>query len=184
MKWVIKILIICFFLLHCQSEEKKIPTQKEIETKVEQKTTKSVSEKQQELRLTYHAVWVDKQPFEVLISESLFGTGNSYQIQYIGIGSGLVKNLKLSSTDRENQSQFRYLKTQYPGKEQVFYFQWGTKKSSVVLFPASEGQTYCRWEGIHNGFLLIFETEVESDRPPQVLAKIWDQFVQSSLEVY
>jgi hypothetical protein len=115
-------------------------------------------------------------------SGSLFGTGNTYTISYQQLTEKIT--LKLSSTDRENQSQFPYLVKQPIGKEQVFYFPWKDKKSTIVLYEINAKEVYCRWEGIHNGFLLVFETKRNIGENWKEFAEKYHSEIQKSLDVY
>ncbi|XDD48366.1 hypothetical protein AB3N60_18690 [Leptospira sp. WS39.C2] len=135
-----------------------------------------------ELRLTYHAVWVNKENFELKESTSLFGTGNQYKIFLSEPNEFLW--LRLSSTDRENQSQFRYFFKDETQNPDVSYFVWGQKKCSVQVYRMPEGDFYLRWEGIHNGFLLVFESSTKKTDLPKELAKSFHALILSSLEVY
>lgn len=135
-----------------------------------------------ELRLTYHAVWAPKQDFELLESGSLHGTGNTYTIRFRFSEDHLV--LKMSSTDRENQSQFPYLYKDGKGKEQVFYFPWKDRKATVVVWEWEPGNSYIRWEGIHNGFLLVFESKIPTKELAKSIAESFHTEIQKSLDVY
>lgn len=184
MKWDIKLISILFLTLMtaCQSV-KEIPSEKKQETtqtNPNEETKKYHLTK--ELRLTYHAVWVAKENFELLKSGSIFGTGNSYEIRLDLEGN--IRWLRLSSTDRENQSQFPYFYKDEVQNPDVSYFVWGTKKCSVLVFPYRNSQLYARWEGIHNGFLLVFETITSQATGPKELAKELHLMVQQSLELY
>jgi hypothetical protein len=135
-----------------------------------------------ELRLTYHAVWVAKENFELKESISLFGTGNQYTIQLAETQN--FTWLRLSSTDRENQSQFRYVYKEDTQNPDVSYFVWGQKKCSVQVYRMPGGEFYVRWEGIHNGFLLVFESSTKKIESPKELAKSFHELVLGSLDVY
>ncbi|MBM9547590.1 hypothetical protein JWG40_11225 [Leptospira sp. 201903074] len=184
MKWAIKILLVLILTqtMFCQSV-KENPLEKNPESL---KPNLNLEIKKlhltKELRLTYHAVWVAKENFELLKSGSIFGTGNSYEIR-LDL-EGKIQWLRLSSTDRENQSQFPYFYKEEVQNPDVSYFVWGSKKCSVLVFPYRNSQLYARWEGIHNGFLLVFETIASDSTGPKELAKELHQMVQQSLELY
>lgn len=184
MKWAINLFLILNCLhfgftvcktTHPIANPKETPFPKPNETKQNLPLTK-------ELRLTYHAVWVAKENFELTESSSLFGTGNQYRIQWMGDKE--FTWLRLSSTDRENQSQFRYYFKDETQNPDVSYFVWGQKKCSVQVFRMPEGELYLRWEGIHNGFLLVFESSTKKSDSPKELAKSFHNLIQTSLEVY
>lgn len=188
MKWAINpfmnlfLVSICFGFPFCKSTDPIANPTNEKKTSSKPVETKPPFPLTKELRLTYHAVWVSKGNFELLESNSLFGTGNQYKIQ-------LVEDkeftwLRLSSTDRENQSQFRYYFKEETQNPDVSYFVWGQKKCSVQVFQMAEGEMYLRWEGIHNGFLLVFESSTKNTDPPKELAKSFHNLILKSLEVY
>ncbi|MCZ8343499.1 MAG: hypothetical protein O9301_10735 [Leptospira sp.] len=163
------------FFSFCGTTEVKVLKRKE-----ETPPKERISPK--ELRLTYHAVWAPKYDFELLESGSLHGTGNTYTIRFKFSEANLV--LRMSSTDRENQSQFPYLQKDGKGKEQVFYFPWKDKKATVVVWEWEPGNCYIRWEGIHNGFLLVFESKMPTNEMSKTLAESFHSEVQKSLDVY
>ncbi|MGV3666563.1 MAG: hypothetical protein ACO1NV_10540 [Leptospira bouyouniensis] len=186
MKWATNPLWILFLIfanvgfqfcktINPNGTNEKNPIPKQIESKQNIPLTK-------ELRLTYHAVWVAKENFELTESISLFGTGNQYTIQMTGDKEFVW--LRLSSTDRENQSQFRYFFKDESQNPDVSYFVWGQKKCSVQVYRMAEGEVYLRWEGIHNGFLLVFESSTKKTESSKELAKSFHDLVLRSLEVY
>ncbi|TGM77704.1 hypothetical protein EHR01_08850 [Leptospira mtsangambouensis] len=182
MKSAIKIIFIfsLMVMVGCQSEKQILLEKKE--EPIKQKLEPKKSNLTKELRLTYHAVWVAKENFELLKSGSIFGTGNSYEIRLET--DGTIQWIRLSSTDRENQSQFPYFYKDEVQNPDVSYFVWGNKKCSVLVFSLPEGKRYARWEGIHNGFLLVFETTTPSEISAKELAKELHLLVQQSLELY
>lgn len=184
MKWVINILLglVLFLILDCQSTKEQKATIKPELPKPNQNLEPKKVHLTKELRLTYHAVWVAKENFELLKSGSIFGTGNSYEIRLDA--EGKIQWLRLSSTDRENQSQFPYFYKDEVQNPDVSYFVWGTKKCSVLVFSLPDSQLYARWEGIHNGFLLVFETITSHSTGPKELAKDLHEMVLQSLELY
>ncbi|TGL20880.1 hypothetical protein EHQ46_10320 [Leptospira yanagawae] len=188
MKWAINPFLILFLVTICcgfpfckSANSITIPTneKKPIPKPIEDKQNISLTK---ELRLTYHAVWVAKENFELNESTSLFGTGNQYKISLSG--DKPYTWLRLSSTDRENQSQFRYFFKDETQNPDVSYFVWGQKKCSVQVYRMDSGEFYLRWEGIHNGFLLVFESSTKNTDPPKELAKSFHDLVLSSLDVY
>ncbi|PJZ83266.1 hypothetical protein [Leptospira harrisiae] len=184
MKWVIKITSIfsLMFVMACQSDKKiRLDNKEMIQTPIP-KLEPNKNHLTKELRLTYHAVWVAKENFELLKSGSIFGTGNSYEIN-LETG-GKIRWMRLSSTDRENQSQFPYFYKDEIQNPDVSYFVWGNKKCSVLVFSLPDGKLYGRWEGVHNGFLLVFETVISNEKAAKELAKELHQIVQQSLELY
>ncbi|TGM45501.1 hypothetical protein [Leptospira vanthielii] len=185
MKWDIKLISILFLTLMtaCQSV-KETPSEKKQESTQPNLHGEEIKKYHltKELRLTYHAVWVAKENFELLKSGSIFGTGNSYEIRLDSAGK--IQWLRLSSTDRENQSQFPYFYKDEGQNPDVSYFVWGSKKCSVLVFLLPNSQLYARWEGIHNGFLLVFETITSNTTGPKELAKELHQMVQQSLDLY
>ncbi|MCG6153800.1 MULTISPECIES: hypothetical protein [Leptospira] len=184
MKWDIKIIFILSFIISnaCQTLQEPPKEKNKDTTLPSHKVETKNSHLTKELRLTYHAVWVAKENFELLKSGSIFGTGNSYEIR-LGEGQNILW-LRLSSTDRENQSQFPYFYKEENKNPDVSYFVWGSKKCSVLVFPYRDSQLYARWEGIHNGFLLVFETITSQTTDPKELAKDLHQMVLQSLELY
>ncbi|EOQ94892.1 hypothetical protein LEP1GSC195_0779 [Leptospira wolbachii serovar Codice str. CDC] len=184
MKWGIKLISIFILtqMAACQSV-KETPLEKKQETLPQNSNSESKKHHlTKELRLTYHAVWVAKDNFELIKSGSIFGTGNSYEIRLDS--DGKIQWLRLSSTDRENQSQFPYFYKDEIQNPDVSYFVWGSKKCSVLVFTLPDSQLYARWEGIHNGFLLVFETVTSHTTGPKELAKDLHQMVQQSLDLY
>ncbi|TGL49893.1 hypothetical protein EHQ59_13980 [Leptospira kemamanensis] len=186
MKWDTKpfliLILVCFGFPFCKSTDPVAKTTNEQKTKSKPVESKQNIPLTKELRLTYHAVWTGKESFEVLESTSLFGTGNQYKIQFSQDKE--FSWLRLSSTDRENQSQFRYYFKEESQNPDVSYFIWGQKKCSVQVFRMAEGEMYLRWEGIHNGFLLVFESSTKNTDPPKELAKSFHNLILKSLEVY
>ncbi|TGM21583.1 hypothetical protein [Leptospira meyeri] len=184
MKSTIKIIFILslMVMVDCQSEKQILLENKEETQKVNPKSDSNKSNLTKELRLTYHAVWVAKENFELLKSGSIFGTGNSYEIRLET--EGKIQWIRLSSTDRENQSQFPYFYKDEVQNPDVSYFVWGNKKCSVLVFSLPDGKRYARWEGIHNGFLLVFETTALNEISAKELAKELHLVVQQSLELY
>ncbi|PJZ44263.1 hypothetical protein [Leptospira brenneri] len=184
MKSVINILLILFLMgsITCQSgKESRLETKEKTPLLVQTPDPKK-SNLTKELRLTYHAVWVAKENFDLLKSSSIFGTGNSYEIRLEPTGK--IQWLRLSSTDRENQSQFPYYYKNEVQNPDVSYFVWGSKKCSVLVFTHPDSQLYARWEGIHNGFLLVFETIVPNSTSSKELANALHQMVLQSLDLY
>lgn len=184
MKWAIKILLVLVFSLItvCQStKETNVSNSPETPQPNPNGEPKKLH-LTKELRLTYHAVWVAKENFELLKSGSIFGTGNSYEIRLDA--EGKIQWMRLSSTDRENQSQFPYFYKDEVQNPDVSYFVWGTKKCSVLVFPYRDSQLYARWEGIHNGFLLVFETITPNSTGSKEIARVLHQMVLQSLDLY
>ncbi|TGK83223.1 hypothetical protein EHQ24_07930 [Leptospira noumeaensis] len=184
MKWAIKIIPVLFLMvMACQSSEQGILTKKKSDPSLaEPKPEEKKSNLTKELRLTYHAVWVAKENFELLKSGSIFGTGNSYEIQLES--DKQIQWMRLSSTDRENQSRFPYFYQDEVQNPDVSYFVWGNKKCSVLVFSLPGSRLYARWEGIHNGFLLVFETIIPGQNGSKELAKELHQMVLKSLDLY
>ncbi|TGL41403.1 hypothetical protein [Leptospira perdikensis] len=184
MKWAIKVLLVLIFsqITVCQSTKENKPEKNPEVPKPNPNLETKKSHLTKELRLTYHAVWVAKENFELLKSGSIFGTGNSYEIRLDG--EGKIQWMRLSSTDRENQSRFPYFYQDEVQNPDVSYFVWGTKKCSVLVFSLPDSQLYARWEGIHNGFLLVFETITPNSIGSKELAKQLHQMVLQSLDLY
>lgn len=132
MKSAIKIIFIfsLMVMVGCQSEKQILLENKEESLK--QKPEPKKSNLTKELRLTYHAVWVAKENFELLKSGSIFGTGNSYEIRLET--DGKIQWIRLSSTDRENQSQFPYFYKDEVQNPDVSYFVWGIKNAVFSCF--------------------------------------------------
>lgn len=185
MKWAIKpfffLILIHLMFGDCKSTS-PVVIQKEDKLNQTLKEPKQNLPQTKELRLTYHAVWVNKENFELKESTSLFGTGNQYKILFSETNE--FTWLQLSSTDRENQSQFRYFFKDETQNPEVSYFVWGPKKCSVQVYHMPEGEFYLRWEGIHNGFLLVFESSTKKTDSPKELAKSFHNLILGSLEVY
>ncbi|TGL62584.1 hypothetical protein [Leptospira jelokensis] len=188
MKWATNPYLILFLIAvslgfpFCKSTDSITNSTKEKNVSPSAIETKQNIPLTKELRLTYHAVWVAKENFELTQSTSLFGTGNQYKIQ-LPDGQPFLW-LRLSSTDRENQSQFRYFFKDETQNPDVSYFVWGQKKCSVQVYRMDSGEFYLRWEGIHNGFLLVFESSTKNSDPPKELAKSFHALILGSLETY
>ncbi|MCW7483091.1 hypothetical protein [Leptospira kanakyensis] len=184
MKWAIKIIFIfsLMILVDCQSNKQILLENKAETLKPNPNLESKKSNLTKELRLTYHAVWVAKENFELIKSGSIFGTGNSYEIRLES--DKQIQWMRLSSTDRENQSRFPYFYQDEIQNPDVSYFVWGNKKCSVLVFSLPDTKLYARWEGIHNGFLLVFETVVPGQNGSKELAKELHQMVLQSLDLY
>ena len=113
------------------------------------------------LRITYDSTWTPKTKFTVRDSGNLFGSGNSYLIDYLDEQNDFTW-LKISATDQENKHGFKYLLNELDRELlKVFYFPWNNSRVSILLKPtsASENRIQCRWEGIYKGYLIIIESE-------------------------
>ncbi|TGL88141.1 hypothetical protein EHQ68_09920 [Leptospira congkakensis] len=184
MKWAIRVFFVFLIslLTFCQSVKGNITKETKDTSFPISKPEPKKSNLTKELRLTYHAVWVAKENFELLKSGSIFGTGNSYEIQLDA--DRKIQWMRLSSTDRENQSRFPYFYQDEVQNPDVSYFVWGNKKCSVLVFSLPDSRLYARWEGIHNGFLLVFETITPNSLSSKDLAKDLHQVVLQSLDLY
>jgi len=139
------------------------------------------------LRLTYDSTWVPNRKFQIRESGNLYGSGNTYLIDYLEKSEFVW--VKISATDQENKHSFSYLlKENSEDSIKVFYFPWQNSRISILLKHSSKSENLiqCRWEGVYKGYLIIVESELfnsdlASDR--QIADKLHTH-VNESLSLY
>jgi len=171
------ILITIFIVFDCNTFNKDNTEIKEI--------NKSKEVSPAVLRVTYDSIWSPKAPFTLIESNNLYGNGISYKISYKD-NQTLLNWVKISSTNQENKYNFPYLQTNSDSK--VFYFNWQSKIITVVIQKSRTKieSSYCRWETIHKGYLIVIETEIENQKNigTEVISQNFHTHVKESLILF